>query len=90
MITFYVHDMTCGRCISAITKAVKAIDRDATIEIDLSTHTVTIHPTVVNELALQRAIEDAGYGPVRQVKGADLAATAATAVASKSGGCCCR
>jgi len=87
MISFYVNDMTCGRCINAITAAVKAVDRDATIDIDLPAHNVTIHPTVVDEAALKRAIEGAGYSPVRQVKGADLAATAVT---SKSGGCCCR
>ena len=46
MISFYVNDMTCGRCINAITAAVEAVDRDATIDIDLPAHNVTIHPTV--------------------------------------------
>lgn len=29
MIAFEVKDMTCGHCVGTITKAVKAVDRDA-------------------------------------------------------------
>ena len=29
MITFEVNDMTCGHCVSNITKALKATDKDA-------------------------------------------------------------
>jgi copper chaperone CopZ len=29
MITFEVNDMTCGHCVSTITKALKATDKDA-------------------------------------------------------------
>ena len=34
MIAYEVNDMTCGHCASTITKAVKAVDRDAKVEVD--------------------------------------------------------
>lgn len=33
MITFEVKDMTCGHCVSTITKAVRAVDKEATVRI---------------------------------------------------------
>ena len=34
MTTFEVKDMTCGHCVSTITKAVKALDQGAKVQID--------------------------------------------------------
>ena len=42
MIAFEVKDMTCGHCVSTITKAVKAIDHKATVSVDLGAHRVEI------------------------------------------------
>ena len=42
MITFEVNDMTCGHCVSTITKALKATDKDAKVQIDLTTHRVQV------------------------------------------------
>jgi copper chaperone len=42
MITFEVNDMTCGHCVSTITKALKATDKDAKVEIDLASHRVKV------------------------------------------------
>ena len=36
--------MTCGHCVSTITKALKAADKDAKVQIDLATHRVQIEP----------------------------------------------
>jgi len=64
MVTFEVRDMSCGHCVSAITQAVKAADRDAKVEIDLDTKRVAIEPAHADVQALREAIEDAGYTPV--------------------------
>ena len=44
MITFEVNDMTCGHCVSNITKALKATDKDAKVAIDLASHRVQVEP----------------------------------------------
>ena len=64
MIAFEVHDMTCGHCVSSITKAVKALDQDAEVRIDLATHRVEVEPARADAAQLAAAIEDAGYTPV--------------------------
>ncbi len=64
MISFQVDDMTCGHCVSTITGAVKAVDRNATVRIDLSAHRVEIEPDSASAQQLRAAIEEAGYTPV--------------------------
>jgi copper chaperone len=63
MITFQVNDMTCGHCVATVTKAVKALDADARVEIDLPAHKVAVESTG-GAAAIERAIRDAGYTPV--------------------------
>lgn len=86
MISFQVNDMTCGHCVSSITKAVKAVDRDATVQFDLATHRVEIDPTEADADALRDAIKEAGYTPVAIANRA-CAPLAASTPARK--GCCC-
>ena len=86
MISFQVNDMTCGHCVSSITKAVKALDRAATVQVDLSTHLVKIETTEADAVELSEAIKEAGYTPVA-VEDSAVAAIAASAPARK--GCCC-
>lgn len=64
MITFDVQDMTCGHCVSTITKALKDTDRDATVQIDLAAHRVQVEPAASSADELAEAIRDAGYTPV--------------------------
>jgi len=64
MIAFEVNDMTCGHCVSTITKALKATDRDAKVQIDLATHRVQVEPVSADADELAQAIKDAGYTPV--------------------------
>jgi len=64
MISFRIDDMTCGHCVSTITKAVKDADAAATVRIDLAGHRVEIEPDRLDAAALRAAIEDAGYTPV--------------------------
>ena len=64
MIAFEVRDMTCGHCVSTVTKAVQAADRDAAVRIDLAAHRVEIEPKAASAAALEQAIRAAGYTPV--------------------------
>jgi copper chaperone len=64
MIAFDVKDMTCGHCVSTITKAVKAVDKDATVQVDLPAHRVRIETGAADAATLGAAIREAGYTPV--------------------------
>jgi copper chaperone len=64
MISFEVNDMTCGHCVSTVTKALKAADKDAKVQIDLATHRVQVEPVSADAEELADAIREAGYTPV--------------------------
>ena len=64
MIAFEVDDMTCGHCVSTITKAVKAADKDARVQVDLASHRVQVEPATADANELADAIKEAGYTPV--------------------------
>ena len=64
MIAFEVNDMSCGHCVSTITKAVKGADKDATVNIDLARHRVEIEPRDADAQQFSDAIKEAGYTPV--------------------------
>ena len=65
MIEFEVKDMTCGHCVSVITKALQSVDGHARFTIDRARRLVTIESTDVDPKQLQDAIADAGYTPMR-------------------------
>lgn len=63
MMEFKVKDMSCGHCAGVITKAVKELDANATVDIDVASKSVKIESsqdraTVVN------ALQEAGYSAV--------------------------
>jgi copper chaperone len=64
MIAFQVNDMTCGHCVSTITKAVKAVDQQAVVRVDLASHRVEIDPGGSDAQQLRDAIQEAGFTPV--------------------------
>lgn len=85
MVTFEVHDMTCGHCVNRITAAIRSVDPDAGIRIDLPHHRLEIPSTRSDAAALAQAIRAAGYTPVdTTITSMPPAATAVRA------GCCCR
>ena len=55
-----VQGMTCGHCERAVTEAVKAVDPQATVKIDLATGVVEIDSVQPRE-ALANAITEEGY-----------------------------
>lgn len=62
MLEFRVQDMTCNHCVGAITRAVKQIAPQASVEVDLERHLVRIQGEADGE-AVKAAIADAGYTP---------------------------
>lgn len=62
MIELKVPDMTCGHCVSTITKAVKALDPSARVEVSLPEHRVRVDSKASKE-DLLRSIAEAGYTP---------------------------
>jgi copper chaperone len=75
MIAFEVNDMTCGHCVSTITKALKGADKDAQVQIDLATHRVQVEPASAGADELADAIKEAGYTPVPVPAGASPGAS---------------
>lgn len=82
MIAYQVNDMTCGHCVSMITKAVKWVDPAAQVSIDLASKRVEISSNLSADSELKEAIVDAGYTPVEAPDGNSAPARA------KVGGCC--
>jgi len=62
MFEFNVDAMSCGHCVSAVTKAVKGADPQAKVEVDLTNHKVRVETTEDRE-TVAAALADAGYPP---------------------------
>ena len=80
MIELRVTGMTCGHCVSAVTRAVKAVDPEASVQVDLGAGRVRVDGRSSAD-ALGKAIAEAGYP-------AAPAGEQAPAAARKKGGCC--
>lgn len=63
MITFNVPDMSCGHCVSVITKAIKTLDTHSTVQCDLERHQVNVTSAVLEPTEVRDAIAEAGYSP---------------------------
>jgi len=79
MIELRVEGMTCGHCVSTVTRAVKAVDPEANVQVDLGSGRVRVEGGSSVEV-LGKAIADAGYP-------AALAGEQSPAT-RRSGGCC--
>jgi len=58
--TFHVSDIHCDACIRALTGAVRELDRNATLQADLTTKLVNV-TTTASDNAVAAAIQDAGF-----------------------------
>ena len=83
MITFEVKDMTCGHCVSTITKALKNLDRDAQVDVDLGKRIVQIQPGDSDAQDLSDAIKEAGYSPVQVIEKAESTTSVESATACR-------
>lgn len=75
-----VQNMTCGHCVSAVTKAVKSIDPSAVVQVDLEKARVRVEGGG-DVRRLIGALEEAGYP-------AAALGSEAAAPAVKKSGCC--
>lgn len=60
MIELTVKDMTCGHCVSTVTKALKAVDPQASVEVDLASKRVRVETQQPAEI-LTQALQQAGF-----------------------------
>lgn len=58
--SFQVQGMTCGHCVRAVTEAVKTVDPQAEVKVDLATGQVDVQ-SQQDRTALAKAIQDEGY-----------------------------
>lgn len=63
MITFHVNDMICGHCAGLINKALKAIDDESKVTVDLERRLVLVVSTQSTIEEIRDAIAEAGYTP---------------------------
>ncbi|WP_454902675.1 heavy-metal-associated domain-containing protein [Variovorax gossypii] len=59
---FIIQSMSCGGCASRIAQAVKNLDAQAKIEVDLPTKTVRVDSTE-DRASVTAALTEAGYPP---------------------------
>lgn len=62
MLEFHIDAMTCGHCVSAVTRAIQEVDAKATVDIDLPTHQVRVESTA-DKAEIVAALTEAGYEP---------------------------
>ncbi len=62
MLELTLPTMTCGHCVSVVTKAIKQADPKAGVEIDLASHRVRIE-TLEDRETIESAVIEAGYVP---------------------------
>jgi copper chaperone len=58
--SFTVQGMSCGHCVGAVTQAVKSVDPQAEVKVDLGSGKVDVQ-TQQDRAAIARAIEEEGY-----------------------------
>ena len=60
MIEFEVKDMSCGHCVSTVTKTVKLVDPAADVKVDLASKKVSIESSK-DRSEFAEALIEAGY-----------------------------
>ena len=78
MIELQVNDMTCGHCVSTVTKAVKELDAAADVKVDLDAKRVSVSGPVSQDDVIA-ALGEAGY---------EATPAQGAAPKARSGGCC--
>lgn len=58
--SFQVQGMSCGHCVNAVTQAVRSIDPEAEVKVDLASGKVDVQ-SQQDPAAIARAIEEEGY-----------------------------
>jgi copper chaperone len=61
MIAYTVDGMTCDGCARAVTRAIEAALPGVTVRVDRTERRVEIDGAPIDERALRRALDDAGF-----------------------------
>jgi copper chaperone len=59
---FNIDAMSCNHCVKAVTEAVKSVDPQAEVEVDLGTKRVKVE-SQADRARLAQALDEAGYPP---------------------------
>lgn len=62
MTEFKVSNMSCGHCVRAVTEALRQVDPQAQVQVDLPTQRVNVQSSA-EPAALAAALKEAGYPP---------------------------
>jgi copper chaperone len=65
MYRFTLPDMSCGHCVAAITEALKVVDAQASVNIDLPAKTAQVNSAQSRDI-LAAALSEAGYPPAAE------------------------
>lgn len=60
MLRYQVEGMSCSHCVQAVTRAVKSVESQAEVDVDLGAKSVTVNNGQKSD-AIAAAIRDAGY-----------------------------
>ena len=63
---FTVAGMTCEHCVRAVTKAVRTIDPEADVQIDLAAKRVAVQSKIADTRSIEGAIAQSGYEVARR------------------------
>ena len=62
MLEFDVQAMSCDHCVKAVTQAVRTVDPQADVQVDLQAKTVRVQ-TGADRARVAAALTEAGYAP---------------------------
>lgn len=62
MLEFDIQSVSCGHCVSAVTQAVREVDPQARVDVDLPSHKVRVQTDQPRDKVVA-ALTEAGYPP---------------------------
>ena len=80
--TMAIAGMSCGGCVSAVQKALRAVPGARVDDVTVGSATVSYDASLTNPAALAQAIRDAGYRPLTG------ALPVVAGAINPTGGCC--
>lgn len=60
-VTLKIEGMSCGHCVSAVTKALRGVEGVQVENVAIGEATVAYEPGTTNETAIAEAVADEGY-----------------------------
>ncbi len=83
-----VLGMTCGACVSHVTKALQSVSGVQSAVVDLASGTARVEGENLDKAALVAAVEEDGYG-AQELEGAAQTQTNANTIPLTATGCSC-